>query len=296
MSVSVTTSADVPGGRGACVRSVDHERVEQTLVTLCHMRRARPADEPLHHPVERAADGETTDQRADGDGPDAARLERGADAGDGEDRMDGDERVARSDHDRVRGSDRVEDAGRRAALLGAVVDERVDRILVAPGDEPLLEREGALGRDEQGAEPVVGRRQKPRREACCGHQAGGHDRERLALAQRLRAHEVEADVEIAEHEPALATPGAGRLERLPRLAGPSPATLGVVQAGEAVEDGVEIGRDVQAEHLEVVADVADDRQLARREHVVETRGELGAADAAGEENDVHAVRAARTLC
>ena len=41
------------------------------------------------------------------------------------------------------------------------------------------------------------------------------------------------------------------------------------EAGEGVEDGVEIGRDVQAEHLEVVADVADHRELARREHVVE---------------------------
>ena len=30
-------------------------------------------------------------------------------------------------------------------------------------------------------------------------------------------------------------------------------------AGEGVEDAVEIGRDVQAEHLEVVADVADRR-------------------------------------
>ena len=80
---------------------------------------------------------------------------------------------------------------------------------------------------------------------------------------------------------------ARRLERLPRLAGPPPAALGVVQPGEAVEDGVEVGRDVQAEHLEVVADVADHRQLARREHVVEPGRELRAADAAGEEDDVH---------
>ena len=66
--------------------------------------------------------------------------------------------------------------------------------------------------------------------------------------------------------------------------------------GEAVEDGVEVGRDVEPEHLQVVADVADDRQLARPEHVVQPGRELGAADAAREENDVHAVRAARTLC
>ena len=108
------------------------------------MARARPADEPLHHPVERATDGEAADQRADGDGPDAARLERGADAGDGEDRVDGDERVARGDHDRVGRGDRFEDAGRRARALGSVVDERVDLVLVAAGDEPLLEGERAL--------------------------------------------------------------------------------------------------------------------------------------------------------
>ena len=41
---------------------------------------------------------------------------------------------------------------------------------------------------------------------------------------------MEADVEVAEHEPALPAPGARRLERLPRLAGPPPAALGVVQA------------------------------------------------------------------
>ena len=67
MSVSVTTSGDVPVGVGARVGAVDDERVEQALVTRCHMRRGRPADEPLHHPVERAADGEAADQRADGD-------------------------------------------------------------------------------------------------------------------------------------------------------------------------------------------------------------------------------------
>ena len=107
---------------------------------------------------------------------------------------------------------------------------------------------------------------------------------------------MEADVEVAEHEPAFATPGAGGLERLPRLAGPPPATLGVVEPGEPVEDGVEVGRDVEAEHLDVVADVADDRQLTRREHVVEPGRELRAADAAREEHDVHAGAPRATLC
>ena len=134
---------------------------------------------------------------------------------------------------------RTPGAGRRA--VGAVVDEGLDGILVAAGDKPLLEGEGARGGDEQGAEPVVGRREEPRRETRGARQPGGHGRERLTLAERLRAHEVEADVEVAEHEPAFTTPGPGGLERLPRLAGPSPAALGVVQAGDAVENRVEVG-------------------------------------------------------
>ena len=45
-------------------------------------------------------------------------------------------------------------------------------------------------------------------------------RERLARAQRLRAHEVEAEVEVAEREPVLAAPGA---RPTPRACHVSPA-------------------------------------------------------------------------
>ena len=91
-------------------------------------------------------------------------------------------------------------------------------------------------------------------------------------------------------------PHASRgLERVPRLAGAPPAALLVVQAGERVEHRVEVGGDVQAEHLDVVADVADHGQLSRREHVVEAAGELGAPHAARETDDAHGTRARPTL-
>ena len=48
-----------------------------------------------------------------------------------------------------------------------------------------------------------------------------------------------------------------------------PTALGVVEAGERVEERVEVGRDAKAEHLEVVADVADHRELVRASDVVE---------------------------
>ena len=74
---------------------------------------------------------------------------------------------------------------------------------------------------------------------------------------------MEAEVAVAEPEPRLAAELAGRLERVPGLVGAAPAALLVGDARERVEDAVEVGRDVQAEHLDVVADVAYDGDVVR---------------------------------
>ena len=123
---------------------------------------------------------------------------------------------------------------------------RVDLVAVAAGDEPLLEGEAARRRVDPGAEPVVGGRQDRRLDPERAREPGGDGGERLAGAQRLRADEVEAEVAVAEPEPVLAAERRDRAERLPGLARPAPAALLVVQAGERVEDAVEVGRDVRA--------------------------------------------------
>ena len=110
------------------------------------------------------------------------------------------------------------------------------------------------------------------------------------LAESPRAHEVEPDVAVAEPEPVLAAQARRRLERVPRLVGPPPATLGVDEPGERVEQAVEVRRDVEPEDLEVVADVADDGELAGLEDAGEAAREAGAAAAAREEDDPHAGR------
>ena len=79
-----------------------------------------------------------------------------------------------------------------------------------------------------------------------------------------------------------------RLERPPALLrAPPPAHL-VCEPGERVQDRVEVWRDVEPEHLDVVADVPDDRQLTRLEHVLQPAREARSADSAGEEDDLHA--------
>ena len=61
----------------------------------------------------------------------------------------------------------------------------------------------------------------------------------------------------------------------------APATVLVVQVGERVEQAVEIRRDVQSEHLGVVADVADHRHFLGADQVGEAAHEARAADTTG---------------
>ena len=98
---------------------------------------------------------------------------------------------------------------------------------------------------------------------------------------------MEPEVAVAEPEPVLAAERGDCAERLPRLSGAAPAALLVVQAGEGVEDAVEVGRDGESEHVEVVADVPDHGHAGRIDGADEPAREAGAADAAGEERHLH---------
>src|SRR5207248_7589653 len=65
----------------------------------------------------------------------------------------------------------------------------------------------------------------------------------------------------------------------------TPAALLVVEAGEGVQDRVEVRGHVQAEHVHVVADVADHgHEIGCSDDALD---EAGPADSAGEDDDVH---------
>ena len=83
-----------------------------------------------------------------------------------------------------------------------------------------------------------------------------------------------------------------RLERVPALVRATPTPLLVGEACKRVEDAVEVRRDVEAEDLEVVADVPDHRELGRVDHVDEPAKEARTADSAAEDGDLHRARAA----
>ncbi len=99
---------------------------------------------------------------------------------------------------------------------------------------------------------------------------------------------MQADVAVAEAEPRLAAELAGRGERVPGLVGAPPAALLVGHARKGVEHAVEVGRDVEPEHLDVVADVADHRDVVRVDDRHDAPKEARAADAARQHGHSHA--------
>ncbi len=92
---------------------------------------------------------------------------------------------------------------------------------------------------------------------------------------------MHAKVAVTELEPRLAAELGHDLHRLPGLVRATPAALLVGNSGERVEDAVEVGRDMEAEHFDVVTDVADHRHRRRLHDLDEAAQKPRAADAAG---------------
>ena len=115
-----------------------------------------------------------------------------------------------------------------------------------------------------------------------------HDREGDALAQQLCAHEVQADVAVAELEPRLPAKRGHGVERVPALVGAAPAALLVGEAAQGVEHAVEIRRDMEAEHLDVVPHVAYDGDVVCIDDSRNATEEPCSADTAREDGRLHA--------
>ena len=203
---------------------IDDEGVQQALVTRRHMGRRRPADEASHHPVERAPHRAPADQRADGD----QRTLRASIAA----RIPGTARIGWIETNGLLGAITMRRRLRspRARPGRASTPPRRRRRARRPRPRACARRTtpgtrtsragvtsaSGVGRPwPAGAVSRAPRRREPRRDR----------RERLSRPQRLRTDEMEPEVEIAEHEPALATPRYG-LTRVPatsRRRGPSHA-------------------------------------------------------------------------
>src|SRR4029453_14047542 len=158
--------------------------------------------------------------------------------------------------------------------------------LVATEHEPLLEGQLAVLDGDPRTEPVVCRREEAGRDPQRASEALRDRREQLAALERLPTGEVKAEIPVAELKPGVGAEVGGGLQGVPGLVRASPSPSFVPDASKRVEESVDVGRDVQAVQLDIVADVADHGHLGRIGHVEQPLYEPGAADSAAQDGDL----------
>ena len=147
----------------------------------------------------------------------------------------------------------------------------------------MLEGERAFRRLDDGWHRIVAHGHDVRLDAEPRAQCSRDRAQALARPQPPGPLDMDGEVLVTEEEPGLTAEGAKGFQEGAALPCPPPAGLRVREPGEGVGERVEIGADLEAEMLEVVAGIGDDGETARVvEHVAEPEGELGSADTAGE--------------
>ena len=135
---------------------------------------------------------------------------------------------------------RVEHAGRGTRVRRSLVAHAVDRVAVRTRDEPLLERKQPLGVSSQvrSGSSVAGRIVAWIPSAAASRAVtadSGVPSRRACVRTRCRPRSRSPS---RNHD--FAAEGLDRCERVPRLVGPPPAALLVGEAGERVQDAVQI--------------------------------------------------------
>ncbi len=179
----------------------------------------------------------------------------------------------------------------RAGLGGSLEADTAHLVPLAALDEVALEFDVTAVGQDLGPKPVVGRRQNVAAHAEGGCHVGGDLGESCAPAELRRAADEGPEVRVADPEPRFLAVALEHPQGAVRVAGHAPAAHRVDEAGQGVEDAVEVGADVEAEQLEVVASVDDDAQtFGGLEDLLEPVGQLRPARAAGEQRYPHAGR------
>ncbi len=150
--------------------------------------------------------------------------------------------------------------------------------------EILLEIEPAHIGEQPRPHRIVAHRHDRGANAHPPAQIGGDGGQAFARLQPPRSFHMQSDIAIAEAEPGLAAERLHRFHERPGFVVPAPAKFAIGQPGQRIGDGIDIGRNRQAEMLEIVAGVDDDQQVLGRHDARQAQSELGAADAAGRDH------------
>ena len=110
--------------------------------------------------------------------------------------------------------------------------------------------------------------------------AADDPRQRLSAPQPPRALDMEGEIAIAQSEPGLPAQRLERRHEVPALIAAAPAQLAIGEAGERIENRVDIGRDGEAQMLEIIAGIHDEREVPAKD-ARQAQSKLGATDATG---------------
>ena len=173
-------------------------------------------------------------------------------------------------------------AGSGRAVVGAVVADGAHRGLAAAPDEVFLELEHAVGRVDQRAHRVVAHRQQATAQREAAREARRHRGQGFTGGEAPRALDVHREVLVAEPEPGRAAEARDLVEEDTGIVFATPTLRLLDDAAERVHDRVEVRADAQAEMVEIVAGVDEDREVAGRQYAIEPERELRAAHAAAD--------------
>ena len=191
----------------------------------------------------------------------------------------------------VRIGERGKHVGMRARAGGAVVSHLQDPRRAAPPHEIVLKVEPARVGAQARAHGVVAHGHHPRGNSQAMAEVCGDGGQGFARRAPSRTLDMGGEIAVAQRKPSLAAERRERSHERPCLVAPAPAALRVVEAGQRVHDGVEIGRDGEPKMLEIIAGIDDHHEIAAEE-AAEPESELGAADPAAQRNDAAFARIA----
>ena len=161
----------------------------------------------------------------------------------------------------------------------AVVANAADNRPALIAHEVLLKRKRACIRLHDRANRIVGHGQNARGDAELPDQMRRDAGQRLAGPEAMGAVDMGREIAVAEVEPRRSAQGRHGLHEAPRLVAPAPSGLRIDDAAKRIERGIDVGRDGEAQMLEIVAGVDDNGQPIAQQ-MREPKRQLGAADAA----------------
>src|ERR1035437_2984023 len=92
-------------------------------------------------------------------------------------------------------------------------------------------------------------------------------------------------IKIAETEPRRLPELLHTLQAAKAVVVHAPTAVLAEQVRQSVEHGIDVWRNMQSPPLEVVAGIDDDREVIRRDHLLQALHQLGAAGPAREDDD-----------